>query len=225
MTPVLGIPCISRPDLLAACIASIDIPVRLAVIDNSPDGAMRAVTPEWAAYTKPLANLGVAASWNEIIRAYPDEPYWLIANADTAFGPGDLQALCEADPSLGWCGMNGDWRVFRLTRETVRRVGFFDAGGFPVCFCEDADYERRCDLAGVPWGFINGGATHVGSATLQDPAYAARNARTYPAHVAYYQAKWGTGVRAAGGYDTPFDAGGDVSEWTLDIDRLAELRW
>lgn len=231
--PVLSIPCISRPDLLARCIASIDFPVgRLVVIDNSPTGGYAEVVDravpgcvnDWHV-TVPPANLGVAASWNLAIRTAPDAAWWCIANADTEFAPGDLARLAAEMEKGGarWVGMNGDWRVFGITPEVIERVGWFDENYHPV-YCEDADYERRCSLLGIPWYTIPGGATHVGSATIADPRYGSQNARTYPANVAYHRSKWGGGPRREV-FTTPFDLGGSVADWRLDIRRLRDNTW
>jgi GT2 family glycosyltransferase len=121
--------------------------------------------------------------------------------------------------------MNGDWRVFGINRECVEAVGFFDENFHP-CYCEDADYEYRCTLAGVPWSFIPGGATHEGSAAIRSEArYAAGNARSYPENRAYYEAKWGGPLRGGERYASPFDQGGPVSEWDLRLSRLRLLAW
>lgn len=255
--PVLAVPVINRPDLLARCIASIDHAVaRLVVIDNSPTGGMADVVdanvPDCVAdwfVTEPPANLGVAASWNLAIRTHPDAPWWCIANADTEFGPGDLARLAqeierprqsvaggrgaigaealETATSLPerWVGVNSDWRVFGLSRAAVRAVGLFDENFHPI-YDEDADYERRCSLAGVPWYFIDGTSTHAGSAAIRsDERYARANARTHPANDAYYLAKWGGYPRNGERFTTPFDSGAPLSAWTLDIDRLRDQAW
>jgi GT2 family glycosyltransferase len=223
MAPVLGIPVISRPDLLRTCLESIDLPVRLVVIDNSGTGALGDVAADYdALIVEPAANLGYTASVNHIIRSFPDEPYWLIANADVAFGPGDLARLCE-EPG-GWVGINGDWRVFKLTAETVDRIGFWDEAGF-FNYCSDADYERRCDLAGIDRHYLTGQTSHVGSATIQEARYGAHNRRSYPAEVAYYHAKWGVPVRGEGGFTTPFDEGGHLGAWRLDLSHLRQVAW
>jgi GT2 family glycosyltransferase len=225
MAPVLGIPVISRPDLLRACLESIDLPVRLVVIDNSGTGELADVTAEVkpsALIVEPAANLGYTASVNHIIRSFPHEPYWLIANADVAFGPGDLQRLID-EPG-GWVGINGDWRCMKLTAETVERVGFWDEAGF-FNYCSDADYERRCDLAGIDRHFITGQTSHVGSATIQEARYGARNRHSFPQEVAYYARKWGVSVRGQGGYATPFDEGGHLGEWRLDLSHLRQVAW
>lgn len=225
MAPVLGVPVINRPDLLAECLRSIDLPVRLVVIDNSGTGELGDIAADLrpdALIVEPAANLGYTASVNHIIRSFPHEPYWLVANADTTFAPGDLARLV-AEPG-GWVGIAGDWRVFKLTAETVERVGFWDEGGF-FNYCSDADYERRCDLAGVDRHFIDGATTHARSVAIAEARYGARNQHSFPQEVAYHQAKWGVPVRAQGGYDTPFDEGGHLGEWRHDLSRLRRVSW
>jgi GT2 family glycosyltransferase len=227
---VLAIPVLNRPELLAKCLQSIDYPVDLMVIDNSPEGfAAELIVEHYLGeffVTEPPANLGVAASWNLVIKTHPDDPFWLIANADTEFGPGDIENMVDEMHNGGarWVGMNGDWRLMGLTAEAVDKAGFFDENYHPI-YCEDADYEWRCDLAGVTRYFINGTTTHVGSVSYRSDERSARNnARTYPANVAYHVAKWGGGPRAEV-YRTPFDRGGDIRAWTLDRARLAAQRW
>ena len=222
--------------------------VRLVVIDNTTRSVAVDVCDGWV--IEPPGNLGYGASVNLAIKALPHEPFWLVANHDVVFAPGDLHRLAGATESgdWGWVGIH-DWRVFGLTAETVSRVGLFDEHFHPA-YCEDADYERRCTLAGIRWGFIDGGTSHVGSIVLRDhgadnarsyPAnvayycqgsivlrdHGADNARSYPANVAWYCAKWGVpGVRAPGGYTTPFDRGGDLAEGTEPtLPRLRANAW
>lgn len=221
---VLAIPFLTGETDLLCCLQSIDTDVRPLIIDNSDSGL-----PEMAERIHVIEmpnNIGVAASWNLAIKCYPAEPFWLIANHDTVFAPGDLDRLIEEmrKPGPRWVGMNGDWRVFGINAECIETVGWFDEGFAPI-YCEDADYEYRCTLAGVPWYFIEGGATHVGSASIQDPRYAAANARTYPANRSYYRAKWGGDLRGGERFTTPFDQGGHVGDWRLDIRRLREQAW
>jgi GT2 family glycosyltransferase len=222
LAPVLGIPVVSRPDLLRACLASIDLDVQLVVIDNSGTGEMGDVAADYGALiVEPASNLGYTASVNHIIRSFPHEPYWLIANADVVFAPGDLARLIE-EPG-GMVGINGDWRCMKLTADTIERVGFWDENYF--VYCSDADYERRCDLAGVDRRYITGATSHVGSATIQESKYGARNRHSFPEEVAYFARKWGTGVRMQGGYATPFDQGGHLGEWRLDLRHLRAVSW
>ena len=224
MAPVLGIPVINRPDLLAACLNSIDLDVRLVVIDNSGTGELGDVAAEIrpdATIVEPAANLGYTASVNHIIRSFPHEPYWVIANADVVFAPGDLQRLLD-EPG-GWVGIC-DWRVFRLDAATVERVGFWDDAGF-FTYCSDADYERRCDLAGIDRHFIEGATSHVGSVAIKEGRYGAHNRHSYPAEVAYHVAKWGVSVRGEGGYSTPFNEGGHLGSFRHDLSALRQVSW
>jgi GT2 family glycosyltransferase len=223
--PVIGVPVINRPDLLVRLLDSIDEPWPVVVIDNSPGPEIAEAVGDDVRLVCPPSNLGVAASWNFIIRTHPAEDWWCIANADTVLAPDDLAHLSweMEKPGPAWVGMNGDWRVFAINRACVETVGLFDENYHPI-YCEDADYEYRCSLAGVPWFFIDGGATHAGSAAIRS-GYAAANARTYPANRAYYEAKWGGPLRGGETFTTPFNRGGSVADWTLDIARVKELAW
>lgn len=224
---ILGIPVLNRPDLLSACIASIDHDVQLVVIDNSPEGdwvadiALR--YPGSVTVAQPVANLGYTASVNHIIRAFPSAPSWFVANADIVFAPGDLARIEAATVGLRWTGIV-DWRVFGLTSETVERVGLWDENFFN--YCSDADYEWRCQLAGVEMHRLEGATSHVGSVSHQgDPRYAHQNARSYPRERAYYRAKWGGDLRGGESYRTPFNAGGHVGDWRLDVSALRATAW
>lgn len=219
---ILGIPVISRPDLLAACLRSIDIDCLLVVIDNSggPMGDVAAELRPDAVIVEPAANLGWTASVNHIIRSYPRAPEWYVSNADTCFAPGDLQRL--ADEAGDWVGIV-DWRAFKLTARAVEAVGFWDENYF--VYVSDADYERRMSLAGLDWHFISGESTHASSVTIQEERYGAYNRRSYPEEVAYHRAKWGTGVRVPGGFTTPFGRGGHLGEWRADLSILRATSW
>ncbi len=224
MIPVLGIPVINRPDLLRACLASIDEPVgRLVVIDNSGTGELGAVAIEMrpdAIVVDVPANLGVAASWNFVIRTTCDAPWWCLVNADAAFHPGDLALLGMTGAAEIRCLI--EFGAFGITAACVDTVGFFDENFAPI-YCEDTDYRRRCALAGVPIIYIPNRSTHVGSVSYQGNPLA-DNARTYPANVAYYRGKWG-GWIGEERYDSPFDSGGGVDEWTLSLRRLVGGQW
>jgi GT2 family glycosyltransferase len=226
--PVLAIPALNRPDLLRRCLASIDVPVdRLFVIDNSPDGSMGQVADEAGVEVIDVgANLGVAASWNLAIKANAQAPWWAFANVDTEFGPGDLARL-DAAMAENDVACLRRFAAFGLSAAVVEKVGLFDENFAPI-YCEDADYEYRCRLAGVwivdlPSGTqeLEGGSVSYRS----DPRLAERNAQTYPANVAYYEAKWGGPLRGGERYTTPFDRGGSIADWTLDVRRLREQAW
>lgn len=203
---------------LRRCIESIDIPVRLLVIANGgsdwdwlPDDAWLVELPH---------NIGYPAAVNLAIKCYPFEDSWLVANDDVIFAPGDLARLAAVE-RYGWVGIR-DWRVFKLTAETVERVGFLDENFHPA-YVEDADYERRCDLADVPWGFIEGETSHDRSACLRE--HRRDNDRSYPANLDYHVRKWGVGVRMPGGFATPFDRGDELGGGALALSRLRSLAW
>ena len=232
----LCIPVYNRPDLLDQCIASIDVPLdRLLIIDNSAEAFIgrRAeqaaeknplIKMTWVVY--PLINMGVAASWNFAISQTRNDVTF-IANADTVFGEGDLEALEESMliPGPRWIGMNGDWRVFGINRVAVETVGWFDTNFHPI-YCEDCDYERRCTLGGVTWGYIFGTTTHTGSVSWQDHDLARReNNRTYAENRAYYERKWGGPPRGGERFATPFDEGGSLDRFPIDLARIDRLDW
>lgn len=232
MIPVLAVPVINRPDLLADCLRSIDVPVeRLIVIDNSGTGALGDVAslirPD-ALIVDPPSNLGVAASWNLAIRTTPAAPWWCLVNADVAFAEGDLGWLPVHMAGAGDSPQIAtliEFGAFGINRAAIDRVGWFDENFHPI-YCEDADYEYRCQLAGVPIVPIPNSSTHVGSVSYRsDPSYAEANARTYPENTDYYQRKWGGHLRGGERFTTPFDGGGSVRDWSLDLSRLRSLAW
>lgn len=228
--PVLAIPGLNRPDLLTRCLASIDVEVcRLLVIDNSRDGSIGDAAEAFGAEIIDVgANLGVAASWNLAIKANPTAPWWAIANVDIEFAPGDLGMLvrhmARPEPAVGCLAAFG---AFGINAECIERVGWFDENFAPI-YCEDADYEYRCALMGVEIRHLPSATGHAegGSVTYRsDDRYARANARTYPANVAYYEAKWGGPLRGGERFTTPFDAGGSPADWTLHLRRLRDQQW
>jgi hypothetical protein len=48
--------------------------------------------------------------------------------------------------------------------------------------------------------------------------------RSFPKNSEYFVRKWG-GTPYHEVYTTPFNAGGDIRSWQLDVDRLAAQRW
>lgn len=220
--PVLAAPILNRPDLLDAMLASIDHPVdRIVVIDNGDVVSrrdVRVIAPGW--------NLGVAASWNLVIKANPLAPWWLIVNSDITFGPGDLARLeATVDPDRAAIYMMLGFAAFAITRHTVNAVGMFDEG-FVVAYNEDVDYSRRADLAGVPRIEVGFSGTHVGSATIySDPLLRQWNGASHAANDAYYASKWGGHKQGGETLPTPFNRGGHVGDWRFDLERIRANTW
>lgn len=226
---IVGIPVLNRPDLLRECLASIDAPATVIVIDNSGTGEMGDVASEVrpdALIVDPPSNLGVAASWNFVIRTTPAAPWWVLANADVQFAPGDLNRLAEsidrAGPDQPEIHCLIEFGAFAINAAAIDVVGWFDENYTPI-YCEDTDYRYRCHLLGVPILDIPSASTHVGSVSYRGNPLA-RNEVSYPANVDYYRRKWG-GWIGEERFTTPFDSGAPASTWTLERRRLAAQAW
>lgn len=216
MIPVLIVP-VLLPQRIGAMLASVDVPVgRRIVIDNGAGLDLEGVI------TLPH-NIGVAASWNLGIKLTPRAPWWFITNDDIVYAPGDLARLCGlmADASPRVVTLAG-MASFGINRAALRAVGWFDEGFHPA-YCEDADFEYRCRLAGVPMYPIPVALRHWTSSTIADPRYGRQNDRTYPANVDWFRRKWGGPLRGGEVFTRPFN--GDDPGPQPDIDRLAELGW
>lgn len=224
MIPVLGVPYINRKDLLVGMLESVNQSVeQLIIIDNSPQRDLLGF--EWpnARVISMGHNLGVAASWNLIIKVTPLAPWWLITNSDIVFGPNDLASLTTHMGEYELATMRG-MAVFAIRPDAIEKAGWFDEGYLPA-YCEDNDYSWRCQLTGVKSIELEYECQHVGSAVIgSEPRYRSENNRTYPQNVLYYERKWG-GIMGKEVYRTPFNKGGDPREWTLSPVRLAELTW
>lgn len=230
--PLIAIPILNRPDLLAACVASIDQPTdTLLIIDNSAELGMGDVAEDALpscvgelVVTEPPANLGVAASWNLAIRSYPAAPWWCLINADIEFAPGDLAVLEAAvqtrDDAIS-CLV--EFAAFGLPAPVLDEIGWFDEQFFPV-YAEDSDYRYRAKLAGIDVVDLPSATRHVGSVSYRGGPHRTDNARTYPANVDYYRAKWG-GWIGEERFERPFALDVPLGYWTLDRRRLAEQTW
>ena len=225
MIPVIGIPYLNRPELLFRLIDSIpmDMVERVHVIDNSPPiGAISLGHPK-AVVTRMHHNVGVAASWNAIIKLNPKARWWCILNSDVIVSRETLEALEQAMKvhSIAYMNMMS---AFGVRSDCIQRVGWFDENYIPAYF-EDNDYDYRCRLMGVHIENLHLDVDHVGSAVIKGSEhYARENGRTFGAGRAYHHEKWGGGPGAEV-FPTPFNLGGSPRDWTLDMTRLANLSW
>ena len=160
--PLLGVPILNRPDLLDRLLASLDHPVHtLAIVDNSCGTAwadeMRSALDSLACdghplvetvqVARPFANAGVAASWNLILRGFPDSASALLVNNDVQFAPGVLASAVRrlevSEPQfLPLLPAPQEFSAFWITAACWDRVGLFDPGFFPA-YCEDLDFRDR----------------------------------------------------------------------------------
>ena len=223
MIPVFGVAYVSQSGLLRKMFESIDCSVdRLIVIDNSPTGD--APCPEGSIHVATRHNLGVAASWNLIIKATPMAPWWCIVNSDIEFEKGDLSRLAgNILPGPGIFQLDG-FAAFAITRKAVELIGLFDENFVPAYY-EDNDFYRRAILTGVPVIEVPSRLRHAGSMVIRGSEhYASENRRTFPRNGDYYRCKWG-GLPGSETYATPFDRGGSPAQWEFDQKRLVELTW
>ena len=229
--PVIICPVLNRPDLLTKMLDSIDHPVdRIVVIDNGdvidPLIGGRRMAPFPIRVIAPGHNLGVGASWNLGIKATPLAPWWLIVNFDLEWGPGDLARLDETvDPRSATVYKMLGYTAVALTPPALHEIGWFDEC-FAPAYNDDLDYDRRRELAGVRAVEVGFTGSHVGSATIHsDPDLRRFNGLTHMRNDAYYAAKWGGAKQGGETFSTPFDLGGHVGDWRLDINRLRAQTW
>lgn len=202
MIPVMGVPVLTRYELLADMINTVDVPVdRFVVVDN---GGRREPVAQLAGadnyWLRMPSNLGVAASWNLIIKSSPYAPWWLIVNFDVRWPESSLAELARrAGPDqLVLSGGAPPWCAFAVGATVVERVGLFDEMFHPAYF-EDNDYERRVRSAGLPVVHTDVSVHHQNSSTL-DAGYRRANDITFAANRAYYDKKLAAGDLSAGGW-------------------------
>ena len=255
--PVLGIPHFNRPDLLLRCLASIDYPVEhLVIIQNGLDKDMPPLVSVWheldhlppdhqpgqpvndyVRHVKKLTVLkfdpqaGVAGAWNTIIKQFC-APWWLIANNDIRFAPGDLEkmgdcvtATMDKTSAAGLFYGNHGASWFGITAGCVALAGLFDENLYPA-YLEDCDYARRCDLLGVARVNVpdcaaeHGDERLTGSCTVNaTPELQQNNMRTHGGNFEYYRAKWG-GLNGRETFSTPFNE----PHWPIDFSRFDPFR-
>jgi GT2 family glycosyltransferase len=192
LIPVLGVPVLNRGDLAERMLDSVDVETgeTLVILNGDPDDTRAMLRGRHVTYIDPGFNLGVAASWNFVIRARPAAPWWFIVNADIEFGLGDLERLVEAmqDPAPRLACLY-EFGAFAINQAALDGVGWFDENFHPIYF-EDNDYRRRCQLAGVPVLNLISRTRHDNSSTIAS-GYARHNERTFPRNGDYYVNKWG----------------------------------
>ena len=160
--PLLGVPILNRPDLLQRLIESVDHPVEiLAIVDNStgsaaePDVASALSNLEQTGHSliqhiavaRSFGNSGVASSWNQILRAFPDAPVALLVNNDVQFAPGALTTALssihtDTPQFLPLLPAPQQFSAFLITALCWNRIGLFDPSFYPA-YCEDLDYRDR----------------------------------------------------------------------------------
>ncbi len=144
----------------------------------------------------------------------------VIAHDDITFTAGDLDKLAETalacrDRYIVTCaGFHAEFNLplpsigyscFALNPIAIETLGCFDENIFPA-YCQDQDYARRADLAGLHEGNCpDTQLSHVGgNSVLSNPALGRQNAVTHRRNIAYYLQKWG-GVGGRETFQFPFN--------------------
>jgi GT2 family glycosyltransferase len=150
--PILGVPIVNGVHWLERLLNSIDYPVdEVLIINNNGRGEITEQLNQLCEihydYIKKIkvlhmpSNLGVASSWNLIIKSYINLPYWVISNHDVGLIPGCLDELMELakDEEVGFVG---DGPLFLIKDTTIQKCGLFDENFYPA-YLEDLDYYMR----------------------------------------------------------------------------------
>jgi hypothetical protein len=156
--PLLGVPILNRFDLLERLLTSLDYPVDvLAIVDNSHRSdrlSDQIVDLQSRGHplinrievATPFANLGVAGSWNHILKSFPDSHLALLVNNDICFAPGILRKALAKVPNdvaffMPLLPVPNSFSAFLLNYRTWDSIGLFDENFYPA-YCEDVAYSE-----------------------------------------------------------------------------------
>jgi len=164
MKIVTGIPTLNRFDLLKESLLDLsknfaNNPALLSIhiVDN---GRQIKHEEQFSTFPVPLhgiiyydaqkKNIGVAASWNKIIKRAFDElgaDYVLLLNDDVVLGK-SLNLIIDTIKSRSYPTIltsHFHWSVFLLSKDCYETIGLFDEIFYPAYY-EDNDYARRISL-------------------------------------------------------------------------------
>jgi GT2 family glycosyltransferase len=213
MIPLIGVPTLTRHDLCDRMLASIDYPVQdLIVVDNKPD-SWEPTKPELVErlhHIRLPQNLGVAGSWNLIVKCSPFAPSWVIVNDDIVFQPGALETMANSlrSDALQFFAVQPKWAAFAIGEDVVKKVGLFCEYFVPGYF-EDNDFERRAMALGVDMEMVNALVDHDNSSTLKS-GFDIQNHKSFKVNSETHRAREANQVMTGG-------------EWDLILRR--ELSW
>src|SRR5216117_1106224 len=150
--PTLGL----DVSLLERLAASVDYHVRSKVVfNNGEPGALdsfRDKHDDWIVKESAFGNLGVAGSWNQCAKMFPEEPYWLLMNDDAWFLPGYLEKICKCchdhfDQPIIHLNHSNAYYCFVWSQVGLKVCGEFDENLWPAYY-EDCDMRVRHRLKG-----------------------------------------------------------------------------
>lgn len=153
----VGIPTLSRYDLLSRCISSFlagtAVPERIFVIDNG--GRWPGYSDNRVEVIRPVRNIGVAASWNVIHSLCHPCPV-IVANDDVKVNRDTCDRILSMQED---CIRVWPFCLFLIQPHVWTAVGRFDEHFYPACK-EDDDYIRRLRLAGFTLADLPTDAIH-----------------------------------------------------------------
>ncbi len=225
---VIFVPSIGLPEsipLLERLAESIDHPIaRKVVYNNGIEGILDDFGdkhPDWTVIDSPTGNKGVADSWNECAKLFPEHSSWMLCNEDCHFLAGQLEVVCKCSddhPNEPLIYLNSSQAFYCFVWHAWGRqnVGEFDPN-FAYAYYEDCDYRVRMRLMGITGHsyaiegkpVVQHGKPRTGgvnyNAVLQSWGLLNR---------AYWQRKWGSQNFEQATYQTPYnDHRLDVSQW------------
>ena len=222
---VVGIPTLNRPqgvlELIRALGGGTIKPAAFFIVDNGPVFhqvrriELDALLPEGSVVHAPFRNIGVAASWNRMMRwAHATQKVGttlVLANDDITVAPHTLERLLS-----GWhesaLFTGPDKQPFSFlaidAHTALEDIGEFDEQFFPAYY-EDDDYRWRAKLGGWEehWqSHVHLGIHTAGGGTTEamDAEGQARMRRHYLNSRRLYESKWG-GFPPYERYTQPYD--------------------
>lgn len=213
---VLGVPTLNRYDLLERLLRSVDRGTRLPdvclIVDNGGELLKQLKVDDWThglpqlgdriMIAKPAAegerggNLGVAASWNSILKAFPDDLV-ILSGDDIVVELDTIEKMvraAELSKSLFIIAKGASsWAFFLQKPELARKIGYYDEKFWPAYY-EDNDYHRRMLLAGEDYEMAEGAVvSHDISSTLNSlpPEEKKKFEAEIDKNSRYYGIKWG----------------------------------
>lgn len=201
------IPTVNRKDLLMDAMywyVSNLRDVEMIILDNGKQGIASSV--DNIRVFESSSNLGVAGSWNWLIRKAIERghTHFLVLNDDIILKrySSEIKSIIESWDDMTFHRPRPfyNWSAFILSKTIWDKVGEFDTN-FVKCFFEDNDYEYRMKLAGVTINYedaLNAQVYRNSQTIEKDPLLG-----DYVANREYYIKKWG-GVPTEEVYKTPF---------------------
>ncbi len=188
------------------------------------------------------SNIGVASSWNLIIKSFMMSNHWIIVNDDVAFTPGLLEEMAfeATDEEIGIIHpQSGDfalgaWDLFLIKDWVIKSHGLFDENFYPA-YCEDIDYLMRIFTKpikrkiGLKTNYLHGegfseeynehgSQTRKASAELEEKLISANMV-----NFDYMTQKWGPDWRTCQPWSHPFDYQIDTLKFnTFDLEFVRQ---